>query len=130
MKVGRGLLVARLLGLSKSAVYQAAQPGGTIPTVSIGKRKVVATATVLRLLDIDEPQRRPGLEPSDLDRVRELVDEPLRRALEVLTDLAVAVRAASALVDSPNGKGGPAEPPAVVSAPAAARRRGRGRCQP
>lgn len=45
----------RELGLGRSAAYEAASRG-EIPTISFGRRKVVPTASLRRLLALDDPQ--------------------------------------------------------------------------
>ena len=43
-----------ILGISRSSAYQAARTG-EIPTIRIGRRLVVPTAALLRLLDLEQP---------------------------------------------------------------------------
>jgi excisionase family DNA binding protein len=45
--------VGQLLGLSRSSTYEAAQRG-EIPTLAFGRRLVVPTAALRRLLQVDD----------------------------------------------------------------------------
>ncbi len=49
----------QLLGLGRSAAYEAARRG-ELPVLRFGRRLVVPTAAVLRLLGLDAPAPRPG----------------------------------------------------------------------
>jgi excisionase family DNA binding protein len=44
---------ARHLGISRSSAYAAARTG-ELPTLAIGRRRVVPTAALRRLLELDE----------------------------------------------------------------------------
>jgi excisionase family DNA binding protein len=46
--------VAEILGLSKATVYAAAA-SGEIPTIRVGRRYLVPTAALRRMLRLDEP---------------------------------------------------------------------------
>jgi excisionase family DNA binding protein len=46
--------VAEILGLSKATVYAAAA-SGEIPTIRVGRRILVPTAALRRMLRLDEP---------------------------------------------------------------------------
>lgn len=46
---------ARVLGIAKSTVYVAVA-NGEIPSIKIGRRWVVPTAGLRRMLQLDEPQ--------------------------------------------------------------------------
>ncbi len=46
---------ARLLNLSKASAYAAAERG-EIPTIRIGRRLLVPTAALRRMLELDEPK--------------------------------------------------------------------------
>ena len=48
-------------GLGRSASYQAAQRGD-LPVIAMGRKKVVATAALRRLLCLDEPAEFSGHE--------------------------------------------------------------------
>ena len=47
------------LGLGRSAAYEAARRG-ELPTIRFGRRKVVPTAALRRLLSLDEPEFEPN----------------------------------------------------------------------
>jgi len=48
-----------VLGISKNSTYQAAA-AGQIPTIRLGKRLVVPTAGLRRMLQLDEPVGTPA----------------------------------------------------------------------
>lgn len=45
---------AELLGISESAAYAAAQPGGDLPAIRIGQRIIVPTSPLRRMLGIED----------------------------------------------------------------------------
>lgn len=49
----------RLLGLAKASAYEAAHRG-EIPTIRIGRRLLVPTAALRRLVALDAEQQGPG----------------------------------------------------------------------
>lgn len=49
----------KALGVGRSSAYEAAA-AGTIPTIRVGKRLVVPTAALRRLLQLDEPATPVG----------------------------------------------------------------------
>jgi excisionase family DNA binding protein len=58
---------AKWMGLSKSSVYAAAERGD-IPTIRVGRRLLVPTATLRRMLALDvdaEPGSGAGRSPSE-----------------------------------------------------------------
>ena len=58
---------AKWMGLSKSSVYAAAERG-EIPTIRVGRRLLVPTATLRRMLALDvdtEPESPAGRSPSE-----------------------------------------------------------------
>lgn len=56
-------VAAEMLGVSRDSAYAAIQKG-EIPSISVGRRKVIPTAAFLKLLGIEEeirlPQRAAG----------------------------------------------------------------------
>ncbi len=52
----------QLLGLSRQSTYDAANRGD-IPTIRIGRRILVPTAAIHRLLQVDEPTPDRGMSP-------------------------------------------------------------------
>lgn len=49
---------AEMLGVSRQSAYAAVR-NGEIPSISVGRRKVVPTAAFLKLLGVEEPIRFP-----------------------------------------------------------------------
>lgn len=47
--------VAEILGFGRTATYDAVRQG-TIPSIKVGRKLVVPTAAVRRLLELDEPR--------------------------------------------------------------------------
>lgn len=62
---------ARLLGISRKAAYAAAVPGGDLPTVPLGNRKVVAKGWLCQQLHLTLEQLEDALAALDADH-----DEP------------------------------------------------------
>lgn len=71
-------LAGEILGISRSSAYQAARTG-EIPTIRIGRRLVVPTAALLRLLDLEQPSPCPtenvraALAALDADALADLI---------------------------------------------------------
>lgn len=67
---------ARLLGISRKAAYAATEPGGDIPTTSVGTRKVVAKGWLAKQLHLTLAEVDTAL--AALDAPSPNVGEPLK----------------------------------------------------